>query len=216
MSRGQPSSASRLTRSVARRPSPSSPTWSSATPSRSARWLSGGYSPACGPARPLACAGRRLTWRAGMCRSARRSCGGAEKAKSKTSVARDVILNSPAAGAMQRQRKRSQIAGQHGRLDPRYSIPWREERALRRSYWEPCLKRLGIRYRPPNNMRHSYATMMCDPVAIARARHAALKPVSREMQAYSAAPKPLRTRSAIRTAMLRAGSNGRSSNPKAA
>ena len=95
-----------------------------------------------------------------MCRSARRSCGGAEKAKSKTSVARDVILNSPAAGAMQRQRKRSQIAGQHGRLDPRYSIPWREERALRRSYWEPCLKRLGIRYRPPNNMRHSYATMM--------------------------------------------------------
>ena len=95
-----------------------------------------------------------------MCRSARRSCGGAEKAKSKTSVARDVILNSPAAGAMQRQRKHSQIAGQHGRLDPRYSIPWREERALRRSYWEPCLKRLGIRYRPPNNMRHSYATMM--------------------------------------------------------
>ena len=85
---------------------------------------------------------------------------GAEKAKTKTSVARDVILNSRAAAAMQRQRKHSQIAGQHVWLDPRYGTPWREERGFRRSYWEPCLKRLGIRYRPPNNMRHSYARMM--------------------------------------------------------
>jgi len=37
---------------------------------------------------------------------------------------------------------------------------------------------------------------------------------SREMRAQSAAPKPLRTRSVMRTVMLRAGSNGRSSNPK--
>ena len=59
---------------------------------------------------------------------------GAEKAKIKTSVARDVILNSRAAAAMQRQRKHSQIAGQHVWLDPRYGTPWREERAFRRSY----------------------------------------------------------------------------------
>ncbi len=35
-----------------------------------------------------------------------------------------------------------------------------EERAFRRSYWEPTLRRLGMRYRPPYNTRHTYATMM--------------------------------------------------------
>lgn len=32
--------------------------------------------------------------------------------------------------------------------------------AFRRSFWTPILKRLGIRYRRPYNMRHSYATAM--------------------------------------------------------
>lgn len=85
---------------------------------------------------------------------------GVEKSNTKTSVARQVLLNSRALAAVQRQRKHSQMAGQHVWLDPRYGTPWVEERAFRRSYWEPCLKRLGIRYRPPNNARHTYATMM--------------------------------------------------------
>ena len=38
--------------------------------------------------------------------------------------------------------------------------PWLEERALRRSHGEPTLRRLGMRYRPPYNTRHTYATMM--------------------------------------------------------
>jgi integrase len=45
-------------------------------------------------------------------------------------------------------------------LDPRYEEPWFEERAFRRSFWEPTLRRLGLRYRPPYNTRHTYATMM--------------------------------------------------------
>jgi integrase len=35
-----------------------------------------------------------------------------------------------------------------------------DERAFSRSYWKQSLKRLGIRYRPPNNCRHTYATML--------------------------------------------------------
>lgn len=85
---------------------------------------------------------------------------GVAKRNTKTSVARQVLLNSRALAALQRQAKHTRLAGQHVWLDPRYGEPWNEERAFRRSYWEPSLKRLGIRYRPPNNARHTYATMM--------------------------------------------------------
>ena len=37
---------------------------------------------------------------------------------------------------------------------------WEDERAFRRSFWTPTLKLLGIRYRRPYNMRHTYATVM--------------------------------------------------------
>lgn len=85
---------------------------------------------------------------------------GAEKGKTKTGVSRDVLLNSRARAALERQRKASQLAGEHVWLDPRYGTPWTEERAFRRSYWTPVLKRLGIRYRRPYNMRHTCATAM--------------------------------------------------------
>ncbi len=45
-------------------------------------------------------------------------------------------------------------------LDPRYGTSWVDERAFRRSFWTPALKALGIRYRPPNNARHTFATML--------------------------------------------------------
>lgn len=85
---------------------------------------------------------------------------GAKKENTKTNVARTVALNSRALGALKRQAKHTRMAGEHVWLDPRYGTPWEEERAFRRSYWTPALKRLGIRYRAPNNMRHTYATMM--------------------------------------------------------
>ncbi len=44
--------------------------------------------------------------------------------------------------------------------DPRYFAEWSDERAFRRSFWTPTFKQLGIRYRRPYNMRHSYATAM--------------------------------------------------------
>jgi integrase len=85
---------------------------------------------------------------------------GQEKDRTKTGVSRDVLLNSRAMVALQRQRGLSQLAGEHVWIDPRYGTPWTEERAFRRSYWTPTLRRLGIRYRRPYNMRHTYATMM--------------------------------------------------------
>lgn len=85
---------------------------------------------------------------------------GVEKNNTKTNTARQVILNSRALAALKRQRKHTQMRDAHVFLDPRYGEPWLEERAFRRSYWEPTLRRLGMRYRPPYNTRHTYATMM--------------------------------------------------------
>lgn len=85
---------------------------------------------------------------------------GNHKDRTKTNVERLLHLNSRSLAAITRQRKFTQIAGEHVFQDPRYDSPWIDERAFRRSYWTPTLKRLGIRYRRPYNMRHTYATQM--------------------------------------------------------
>ncbi len=87
---------------------------------------------------------------------------GSEKSKTKTGVARTVHLNSHAFAAIQRQREHTQLAGVEVFKDPRYMLRWDDERAFRRSFWEPALKTLGLRYRRPYQMRHSYATRMLE------------------------------------------------------
>lgn len=83
---------------------------------------------------------------------------GDEKATTKTGVVRTVHLNSHAQAAIQRQRAHTQIAGAEVFHDPRYRSRWDDERAFRRSFWTPALNSLGLRYRRPYQMRHSYAT----------------------------------------------------------
>jgi integrase len=78
----------------------------------------------------------------------------------KTNTARTVRLNSRALAAVQRQRAFTQMSAEHVFHDPRYDSAWVDERAFRRSFWMPTLKALGLRYRRPYNMRHSYATAM--------------------------------------------------------
>lgn len=78
----------------------------------------------------------------------------------KTSVARTVKLNSRALAAINRQRAFTQMSSDHVFHDPRYGSAWEDERAFRRSFWTPTLKALGIRYRRPYNLRHTYATQM--------------------------------------------------------
>ncbi|QJC56102.1 Putative defective protein IntQ [Polaromonas vacuolata] len=85
---------------------------------------------------------------------------GVQKDRTKTNVERTVNLNSRALAAIQRQREHTQVAGEHVFTDPRYRTAWVDERAYRRSFWTPTLKILGVRYRRPYNMRHTYATVM--------------------------------------------------------
>ncbi|AET91711.1 Bbp50 [Burkholderia sp. YI23] len=85
---------------------------------------------------------------------------GEEKNRTKTTEARLVRLNSRSLAALQRQRAFTQVAGGRVFQDPRSGKPWHSEEAFQRVYWSRILKRLGIRYRRPYNMRHSYATSM--------------------------------------------------------
>ncbi len=85
---------------------------------------------------------------------------GEEKNRTKTAEARLVRLNRRAYAALQRQRAFTQVAGGRVFQDPRTSKPWHSEEAFTRVYWSRILTRLGIRYRRPYNMRHSYATSM--------------------------------------------------------
>lgn len=85
---------------------------------------------------------------------------GEHKDTTKTAVARTVRLNSVAKAAIQRQRAHTQIAGGTVFLDPTNGLEWSDERRFRRVYWTPALRQLGIRYRRPYNMRHTYATAM--------------------------------------------------------
>ncbi|MDR8049515.1 tyrosine-type recombinase/integrase [Burkholderia cenocepacia] len=85
---------------------------------------------------------------------------GEHKDRTKTAIARTVRLNSRALAALTRQQLFTHVTGAAIFHDPRYGTRWEDERAFRRSFWTPILKRLGIRYRRPYNMRHSYATAM--------------------------------------------------------
>jgi integrase len=97
---------------------------------------------------------------AGKVRVAEASVRGQHKATTKTATARDVLLNPLALAALERQRQHTFLAAQEVFRDPRAGKAWSDERAFRRSYWTPTLKALGIRYRRPYQMRHTYATAL--------------------------------------------------------
>ncbi|MFN3735457.1 hypothetical protein [Comamonas testosteroni] len=45
-------------------------------------------------------------------------------------------------------------------VDPTHGESWADDKRFRNHFWVPMLKALGIRYRRPNHMRHTYATML--------------------------------------------------------
>jgi integrase len=83
-----------------------------------------------------------------------------ESDSTKTYEARVVKLTKLAMEAIERQKAHTQLAGGHVFHDPKTDKPWAYAKITDvRSFWEITLKRLGIRYRRPYNMRHTYATI---------------------------------------------------------
>lgn len=79
--------------------------------------------------------------------------------RTKTARTRLVDLPSPALSALMRQAKYTRMGDGRVFSDPQTGEPWASDAAPRRKYWIPALKRLGIRYRDPYNVRHTRASL---------------------------------------------------------
>lgn len=73
---------------------------------------------------------------------------------------RAVVLLAPAREALERQRKHSQLANGAVFLNPRTGAPWVGDNAIRTTAWRRTLSAAKVRYRGPNQLRHTYASWM--------------------------------------------------------
>ncbi|AMC34795.1 hypothetical protein VN23_09320 [Janthinobacterium sp. B9-8] len=83
-----------------------------------------------------------------------------ESDSTKTFESRIVKLTSKALEALNRQKAFTFLQGAHIFHDPKTNQPWAYAKITDvRNFWQITLKALGIRYRRPYNMRHTYATI---------------------------------------------------------
>ena len=87
------------------------------------------------------------------------SKGKVEKTKTRSGK-RFVKLLGPARAAIEAQKEHTFLAGKHVFHNPRTGEPWAGDGPIRKTMWEPALKRAGVRYRYPYQCRHTYASMM--------------------------------------------------------
>ena len=98
---------------------------------------------------------------------------GVVKRPKSASGERDVDLLPPAIEALQAQKPWTFLA-EHGRvwINPKDMRPWKWDSQVRQYCWERALKKAGVRYRPPYQTRHTYASMMlsagANPLWVAR------------------------------------------------
>lgn len=87
-----------------------------------------------------------------------RTFRGSERDGSKTNAERDVDLVSPAMEALATMKPYTFMKRDDIFESPNTGRSWHDERSQRETYWQPCLKRLGIRRRRPYACRHTYCT----------------------------------------------------------
>lgn len=82
-----------------------------------------------------------------------------EEHSTKTYKVRDVELSERAKSALARQKAHTFLKDGYVFENPVTGQPYSEERPLRRAYWNPTLKALGMRERNFYQTRHTYATL---------------------------------------------------------
>jgi len=71
-----------------------------------------------------------------------------------------VTLLEPAWAALMAQRSHTQMAGSENFLNPRTSEVWLHDGPIRKTAWQPALKKAGVRYRYPYQTRHTFASTL--------------------------------------------------------
>src|SRR5262245_2490752 len=108
----------------------------------------------------LAIAWRDVDWRRDVVRIRRALVRGEVKVTKTEAGTREVTLLEPAKHALQAQRASTELRGGPIFRNPRTGDPWLDDQQLRKGFWERILRRAGVRYRYPNQMRHTYASTM--------------------------------------------------------
>ena len=83
---------------------------------------------------------------------------GKMKAPKTDAGVRSVELLAPAIAALTAQKAHTFLAGVTVFHNPRTGEPWAGDRQVRNEHWTKVLKRAGVRYRYPYQMRHTFAS----------------------------------------------------------
>lgn len=97
---------------------------------------------------------------AGVVRIRRAVRDGRTKAPKTKAGKRDVTLQEEAMAALKRQKARTFLAGKEVWLHINTREPWWGDELIRRPHWTRILKKAGVRYRYPNQLRHTFASWM--------------------------------------------------------
>lgn len=103
-----------------------------------------------------------VDWKRGVVRVSRAKTQAAEDHEDTKTRAgrREVKLLGLALAALKDQKAYTFLAGKEVFHNPRTEEPWVGDQPIRKTMWEPALRRAGVRYRRPYQTRHTYASMM--------------------------------------------------------
>lgn len=103
-----------------------------------------------------------VDWRTSTLRVSRALTQAARESETPKTAAgrRDVRLLEPAMDALRAQRAHTELQGGAIFHNPRTNDRWPGDLTFRQGAWKRILRRAGVRYRYPYQMRHTYASMM--------------------------------------------------------
>lgn len=97
---------------------------------------------------------------AGVIRVARARVRGQVKNCKTDNSDREVKLLSHARAALVDQKKYTYLKGEYVFENPRINKRWNNDQSLRQNYYAHAMKKAGLRYRPPRQTRHTYASLL--------------------------------------------------------
>lgn len=101
-----------------------------------------------------------VDWNESVVRIRRAKVRGEIKVTKTYSSERDIKLSSWALAALKSQKEYTHLKGKEVFHNPRTDEPWKDDAPIRRTAWQPALKRAGVRLRNPYQTRHTYASVL--------------------------------------------------------